>query len=251
MMRHWTRLACLAASMIASLIATKSQAGSCKDILFEDKSYSVCEASAAEDVRLFLNRPDGAKLGSFVAVDEMLAAKGEKLAFGMNAGMYHDDLRPVGYYVEKGQELAALQRKPGPGNFGLHPNGVFCITAKGFEVVETLAFDAARPECIYASQSGPMLVLSGNLHPKFMAASDSLNIRNGVGVSADGQQAYFVISNEAVNFHSFARLFRDQLKVPDALFFDGTISRLYAPELGRDDFGFPMGPMVGLVVPAN
>ncbi|MCX8507754.1 MAG: phosphodiester glycosidase family protein, partial [Rhodobacteraceae bacterium] len=81
--------------------------------------------------------------------------------------------------------------------------------------------------------------------------SDSVNIRNGVGVSEDGKRAVFVISDEAVNFHAFARLFRDGLKLPNALFFDGTISRLYAPERGRDDFGFPMGPMVGLVVPAG
>jgi uncharacterized protein YigE (DUF2233 family) len=39
------------------------------------------------------------------------------------------------------------------------------------------------------------------------------------------------------------------LGLPDALYFDGSISRLYAPELDRHDGGFPMGPMVGLVVP--
>jgi uncharacterized protein YigE (DUF2233 family) len=60
-----------------------------------------------------------------------------------------------------------------------------------------------------------------------------------------------VISNDPVNFHAFARFFRDGLGTPDALFFDGTISRIYAPEIGRDDFGLPMGPIVGLVVPAE
>ncbi len=59
------------------------------------------------------------------------------------------------------------------------------------------------------------------------------------------------ISDGAVNFHAFARVFRDALSVPDALYFDGNVSRLYAPEIGRDDFGFPMGPMVGLSVPAD
>jgi uncharacterized protein YigE (DUF2233 family) len=33
----------------------------------------------------------------------------------------------------------------------------------------------------------------------------------------------------------------------NALYFDGKISRLFAPELGRSDIGFPIGPMVGLV----
>jgi uncharacterized protein YigE (DUF2233 family) len=59
----------------------------------------------------------------------------------------------------------------------------------------------------------------------------------------------FAISDAAVNFETFARLFRDQLGLPDALYFDGKVSRLYAPELGRADIGFPMGPIVGLVAP--
>ena len=46
-----------------------------------------------------------------------------------------------------------------------------------------------------------------------------------------------------------ARFFRDGLGLSDALYFDGNISRLYAPSLGRHDGGFPMGPIVGTVVP--
>ena len=61
--------------------------------------------------------------------------------------------------------------------------------------------------------------------------------------------AIFAISNDAVNFHAFARLFRDELGLRDALYFDGNISRLYAPGLDRHDGGFPMGPIVGTVVP--
>jgi uncharacterized protein YigE (DUF2233 family) len=82
-----------------------------------------------------------------------------------------------------------------------------------------------------------------------LPGSDSTYIRNGVGVSADGSRAVFAISNEAVNFHAFARLFRDDLGLPNALYFDGNISRLYAPGLDRHDAGFPMGPIVGTVVP--
>ncbi len=244
-----TRLKIAALVLVAS--ASQAAAGVCRDMEFDGARYSLCEAEASEDVRLFLNGTDEKPLGTFRAVDQSLAADGKRLAFAMNAGMYHEDRRPVGYYVEKGAEMAALQRKPGPGNFGLQPNGVFCVLDGSFAVVETLAFDAARPNCRFASQSGPMLVLSGALHPKFAMDSESVNIRNGVGVSEDGKRAFFVISDDAVNFHAFARFFRDGLKVPNALFFDGTISRLYAPEVGRDDFGFPMGPIVGLVVPAG
>jgi uncharacterized protein YigE (DUF2233 family) len=254
MMKTWTEAAGLAAFAFIlgePVLAASARAATCQDMEAEGNSYSVCEARADEDVRLFLRDGGDQPLGTFGAIDATLAGEGLKLAFAMNAGMYHPDRRPVGLYIEKGRELAPLIRAPGPGNFGLQPNGVFCIGDSRFAVVETLAFDAARPPCRFASQSGPMLVLSGQIHPKFLPDSDSAYVRNGVGVSQDGQTAYFVISNDAVNFYTFARFFRDALKVPDALFFDGSISRLYAPDLGRDDFGFAMGPMVGVAVPAE
>jgi uncharacterized protein YigE (DUF2233 family) len=72
-----------------------------------------------------------------------------------------------------------------------------------------------------------------------------------VGVSADGRTAYLAISDRPVTFHTFARLFRDGLATPEALYLDGSISRLFAPDLGRADFGRPMGPILGLVAPAE
>jgi uncharacterized protein YigE (DUF2233 family) len=213
--------------------------------------YAVCQVHAGEDLRLFLNTSDGTLLGTFDRLNEALSSDGKTLAFAMNAGMYHPDRRPVGLYVENGKEVAALVRSAGPGNFGLVPNGVFCIETRRFVIKETLAFDAERPECLYATQSGPLMVQGGALHPRFIKDSNSRYIRNGVGVSADGETAYFAISDTPVNFDEFARFFRDGLNAPDALYFDGNISRLYAPDIGRDDFGFPMGPIVGLAVPAH
>lgn len=233
------------------LLASPALAGSCRDMDYEGQNYTVCEATADADVRLFLDDAEGADLGTFQAVDGLLAAEGRKLGFAMNAGMYHPDRKPVGLYVENGEEKAGLQKRAGPGNFGMQPNGVFCVAEGGFAVTETLAFDEARPPCRFATQSGPMLVIDGALHPKFLETSDSAYIRNGVGVSDDGKTAYFAISNRPVNFFAFAKFFRDGLHVPNALFLDGNISRLYAPELGRDDFGFPMGPIVGMTVPAG
>jgi uncharacterized protein YigE (DUF2233 family) len=166
----------------------------------------------------------------------------------MNAGMYHRDLAPVGLYIEEGTEVTPLVTREGPGNFGLLPNGVFCI-GETFRVIESRTFKEDRPDCRFATQSGPMLVIGGKLHPRLLPGSDSLNIRNGVGVSKDGTRAVFAISNDEVNFDAFARLFRDALGLPDALYFDGNISRLYAPSLDRHDGGFPMGPIVGTVVP--
>jgi uncharacterized protein YigE (DUF2233 family) len=232
---------------LAFLLApVAAEAADCRDITFEGASYTICEVAAGEDLQLFHSGPDGA-YGSFRNVDEALAAEGKALGFAMNAGMYHRDLAPVGLYVEDGVEVSGIVTSDGPGNFGLLPNGVFCI-GDGFRVIESRMFKKSRPDCRYATQSGPMLVINGKLHPKLLPGSDSLYVRNGVGVSEDGSRAIFAISNDAVNFHSFARLFRDELGLPDALYFDGNISRLYAPQLDRHDGGFPMGPIVGTVV---
>ena len=92
-----------------------------------------------------------------------------------------------------------------------------------------------------------MLVIDGQLHPRFLPDSTSKFVRNGVGTSADGKTAIFVKSENSVNFHEFARFFRDILKLPQALYFDGKISRLHATDLDRSDPGFWMGPIVGVV----
>ncbi len=223
-----------------------AHAKSCQEQRFEGASFTVCQVTHTEDLRMFHLGPDG-NLGSFDAVNAQLAAEGARLGFAMNAGMYHPDRRPVGLYVEQGREERPIVTRAGPGNFGLLPNGVFCIGAR-FYVVESQSFAKRPQKCRYATQSGPMLVIDGALHPRFLPDSDSRNIRNGVGVSVDGTRAAFVISDTAVNFDLFARFFRDALSLPNALYLDGRISRLYAPELGRRDGGFPMGPIVGTVV---
>ncbi len=221
----------------------------CRTLEHEGRGYAVCEARAGDDLRLFLNDDSGAPLGTFERVEDRLAAEGKGLGFAMNAGMYHSDRRPVGLYTEENTEAAPLVTRAGPGNFGMLPNGVFCIGVSGFGVIESRRFAETAPDCRFATQSGPMLVIDGALHPRFLPDSDSRFVRNGVGVSKDGDRAVFAISDRPVSFHEFARLFRDVLETPNALYFDGRISRLYAPDLDRADIGFPMGPIVGLVVP--
>lgn len=222
----------------------------CSAVAHDGADYTICEVDAAEaDLRLFLRGPDGNVLGSFEAVDAQLGQEGLRLEIAMNAGMYHPDRRPVGLYIEDGQEAAGAVAREGPGNFGLLPNGVFCIREGRADVIETRRYLDEAPECIHASQSGPMLVIDGALHPRFLEDSDSLHIRNGVGTSADGRRVVLAISEAPVNFHSFGRLFRDVLELPQALYFDGSISRLYAPALDRADAGLPLGPILGVVVP--
>ena len=243
------RAVLLAVAMMAATSA--AQAGPCENHTHGGQLYTVCAVQAGADLRLFLTDDDGETLGSFTRIDEMLVDDGARLAFAMNAGMYHPDRRPVGLYVEAGEERAAIVTREGPGNFGMLPNGVFCILEDRFAVIESRSYAAEPPGCRDATQSGPMLVIDGALHPRFIEGSDSLRVRNGVGVSADGRTAWFVISGAQVNFHDFAVVFRDALEAQQALYLDGNVSRLHAPGLGRSDWGLPMGPVVGLVADAD
>lgn len=224
-----------------------AQAVTCSDQTHEGRSLTVCAVDATKDnLRLFLRDDSGAILGQFRDVERSLD-DGKTLSFGMNAGMYHANRSPVGHYVEDGTEEMRLLTGDSKGNFGLLPNGVLCLNDSRAQVYETLDFQKQTPSCRDATQSGPMLVIDGALHPRFLPDSTSRFLRNGVGTTSDGKTAYFVISNEAVTFHEFGRFFRDVLKTPNALYFDGKISRLHAPQLDRSDGGFWMGPIIGVV----
>lgn len=225
-------------------IALAGVASACEAVGHRGRAFTVCTADLArQEVTLHLNGPDGAPLGSFAALRDVMD---RPVAFAMNGGMYHPDRRPVGYYVEAGEQTARLVSRAGPGNFGMLPNGVFCVQVDRADAVETRAFVAAPRACRYATQSGPMLVIDGALHPRFLPDATSRKRRNGVGASADGRIVYFAISDDAVTFHEFATLFRDVLDVRNALYLDGSISRLYDATTGREDPGLSMGPMLAV-----
>ncbi len=236
------------ATICAVFWAAQASAVTCEKVTHGQKRYTICEVDAAnEDLRLFLKDESGSVLGHFSSVNDALASEGKRLAFAMNAGMYHDDRSPVGHYVENGQEQMRVIANPGPGNFGLLPNGVFCIREGRADVFETLDFVDQSPDCAFATQSGPMLVIDGELHPRFLPDSTSRYVRNGVGTSSGGTRAVFAISDDYVTFHEFGSLFRDVLETPNALFLDGNISRMYERASNRSDVGFSLGPIVGVV----
>ncbi|MCK9909871.1 phosphodiester glycosidase family protein, partial [Microbacteriaceae bacterium K1510] len=149
--------------------------------------------------------------------------------------------------VENGRELKRLSTADGPGNFSMKPNGVFYVAGKSAGVLETKAFQRRKIDATFATQSGPMLVIDGKLHPRFLKDATSRNRRNGVGVK--GSSVVFALADDPVTFHQFARVFRDVLKTPNALYLDGSICRLYASDIQRNDFGFPLGPIVAVSVP--
>lgn len=239
-----------ALAAIVLLLAQTAQAATCREEAYEGVEYAICDVDLTQDVlRLFLYDPvSGRPYGYFGTLNAALEEQGLALGFATNAGMYHDDRAPVGLYIEDGEILQSLITREGPGNFGLLPNGVLCLRARRADVIETLRYVEEAPDCISATQSGPMLVIDGQLHPRFLRDSTSKYVRNGVGTSNDGQVATFVISNSPVTFHSFGSLFRDHLGIRNALYFDGNVSRMRAPDLSRSDIGFgALGPIIGVV----
>lgn len=231
-----------ALALILTLWTGAAQAVDCQNTTFEGDRFTWCAVDPAGGRLALYWGEDGVAFGSFAALE---AAKGQ-MAFAMNAGMYHADRSPVGLYLDEGGERSKLVLRQGPGNFGLLPNGVFCIEKARARVIESRQFAENPPPCRWATQSGPLLLWAGQLHPRFIPDSPSRNIRNGVGTSTDGTRVVFAISNGVVNFDRFARFFRDHLGLDTALYFDGRVSRLHAPALGRSDLGVPMGPMVGV-----
>ena len=219
--------------------------GACESRSFEGSAFTVCPYDARTDeLRLVLSGADGKPLRSLAALQAALGAEAVRVSFAMNAGMYDEEGDPIGLYVEQGKPLARLNLRSGPGNFHLLPNGVFAADADGSVSVTTSpAFAKRKAKPLWATQSGPMLVIGGKLHPKFDHDGPSQLVRNGVGVK-DSRTAYFVISDFGVSFGRFARFFRDVLGCRDALYLDGTVSSLWEPAAGRQDPYSSLGPMV-------
>lgn len=211
----------------------------CRNERINGARYRVCEVSpsAVERLELVARDARGRPLETIARADTLLRARGERLRFATNAGLYHTADSTTGMLVaDGGRVYARLNRDAGPpnpcsvANFYCPPNGVFFVAGGRAAVQSTVDFarrPASGPPVRLASQSGPMLVRGGELARAFPPASSSRLVRNGVGVRAD-QTVVFAISDEGVNFHQFATAFRDDLRCPDALFLDGTISKLYA-----------------------
>lgn len=208
---------------------------SCAERLFDDSQFIVCQASGPIEII------GGAR--TFNDLGKSLGERAGKVGFAMNGGMFDDHGDPIGLMIANGEERHKINRRNGGGNFHLMPNGVFLIRRDGSAaVVESSAYKPSN-NISYATQSGPMLVIDGKLHPSFDDDGESRYIRNAVGIDRADIPA-FVISREPVSFGKLARFYRDELGAKNALYLDGSVSSLWDPANGRMDAFTNLGPMI-------
>lgn len=225
--------------LIAALLATAPRSAGAVDsrVLRSDAmDYRIVTLDLERDaLEAHWRDPDGNAFASIDALKHWGEGQGRRLLFATNAGIYDGQFRPLGLYVEDGRTLRPLNTVKGnarAGNFSMQPNGVFAIDRQGrAAVVATDDWNRRGIDARLATQSGPMLVIDGEINPNFVEGSDSLKWRSGV-CARSPDEVVFAVSSAPVTFHAFARLFRDELGCRDALYLDGTLSRIYTDEHG-------------------
>ena len=118
----------------------------CGTQTFEGVDYIVCEVDLRTmNIGIHDRGPDGKAFGSLKNFDAAMAAQGKPVLLAMNAGMYHEDLSPVGLLVEDGRTCHRSQPADGAGNFFLKPNGIFMVGRDGSAaIMETSAYAGGK-----------------------------------------------------------------------------------------------------------
>ncbi|KAF2508479.1 hypothetical protein EYY60_15225 [Flavobacterium zhairuonense] len=198
-----------------------------------------------QNLKLFWKDENGKRFGSIQNLKSWATKKNLELDFAMNAGMYKADNSPQGLYIENRKEIISLDTIKATGNFYLKPNGVFYITIKKTAKICTTETFSNNGQISFATQSGPMLVIDGKIHPDFKEGSKNMNIRNGVGILPDGN-VVFVLSKSEVNFYDFASYFKS-LGCKNALYLDGFVSRAYLPSQNWNQTDGDFGALFAVV----
>ena len=218
-----------------------------KQYQYHQVFISTCRADPRTDtIRMYWKDASGVPLGNFARLDAQLRAQGQEMVCATNAGIYDKQLQPLGLYVENGAQLRRLNtRKNAYGNFYLQPNGVFVLGERQAYIVETNDYEAEiglwNSVARYATQSGPLLIVEGRINPRFDPGSANTVVRNAACLDAAGVVT-LAIARNPISFYDFATFLRDTLKCSDALYLDGSISRMY-PTLEAN-----MGPAFGAMI---
>lgn len=194
-----------------------------------------------ETVRMYWQQESGKPYRTLAHLVETVGKKGQ-INMAINGGIYSKDYRPEGLYIENGKTLTPLNKQSGEGNFFIRPGGVLLVR-NGQVTIDTLDSFRADSDITFAVQSGPILLQNGKINSKFSLTSESRKIRNGVGVTTQGD-VYFLLTNRPMNFYEFAQYAAEQLKITELLYLDGTISAMYTPITGIPYHRYPYVTMI-------
>lgn len=198
-------------------------------------------------LKLYWKDDQSRRFGSLGRLRSWLAGRGETLVFAMNAGMFNPAYAPQGLFIEAQKTLAPLDTAAGAGNFYLQPNGVFYLTTDTTAHISPTQSFRNDGRVAYATQSGPMLVIDGWIHPAFQPSSANLQIRNGVGILPNGE-VLLAMSTTKISFYDFAEYFQ-KAGCQQALYLDGYVSRTYAPAAGWPQQDGDFGVIIGITDP--
>ena len=194
----------------------------------DDKFVSYRVDLKKVNLKMYWKDENGQPFRSLQNLKTSLASKGQTLAFAMNAGIFKSGNVPLGLFIERQRVVTPLDTASGTGNFYLKPNGVFYTAVDGNAGISTSENFIHSGVINYATQSGPMLVIDGQIHPSFTSGSKNVNVRNGVGILPN-KQVLFAMSKKEINFYDFASYFK-KMGCRNALYLDGFVSRTYLPE---------------------
>ena len=220
-----------------------SKTDSLKTQTEDSKILSYVVNPKIQNLEFFWKNKNDSIIKTFENLKTELKKENKSLVFAMNGGMFNKQFSPQGLYVEKSKMLSKLDTiKKGYGNFYLQPNGVFSISKNSLPNISTTNDFKINSNINYATQSGPMLLIDGEIHPKFSNHSSNLNIRNGVGILPNGN-VLFAMSKTKISFYDFATYFK-QRGCKNALYLDGFVSKTYLPSKNQEQLGGDFGVII-------
>jgi len=253
-LRPLAPLLSLLLALLTALSASPANAAELRQYRHNQVSINTCHIDLQRDtLQMFWKDSNGGLLGTFANLRAWLRPQGKDLVCATNAGIYDKDHKPLGLYIEDGVVLHKLNtRQNAYGNFYLQPNGVLIVEDRQAHIVDTTSVDNDRSHWLanarYATQSGPIMLHNGEINSAFDPGSINMVVRNAVCIDTS-HQVVLAMARNPITFYDFAQFLRDKLQCVDALYLDGSISRIY-PSL-EADLGPAFGAMIAVVKAAD
>lgn len=170
-----------------SASASVSASAPCEHVVREGQTYDVCRFpnDGSLNVKTYWRDTNGNPYGTLLRFSQ----KVPNLIYAGNGSASQSDLTPAGLFISDSKALVPAVKnddKDGLGNIFILPNGVFWVDDKGRAFVATTEdYVASQAKPVSANQSGPMLVIHGEISKRLDPKGTSLKTRNSVCVGDD------------------------------------------------------------------